>query len=414
MENSNSEDPGALGPLTALDGIRVLDFTHALAGPYCTLLLSDYGATVYKLESPDGGDIGRGWGPPFRAGHALYFLGLNRGKYGISINLKRPEGVKICLDLIDRMDVLIENFRPGTMDRLGLGYETVRTRNPRLIYCSITGYGQKGPMREEPAMDLIVQASSGLISVTGTETGDPVRCGYSVADVSSGMMATIGILIALRARERTGKGQFVDVAMLDSMISAMTSNYMTCLGTENVPRPLGTAFSTIVPYQTFSAQDRSIAIAVGSEKLWATFCSVIGRPDLETHPDYATNADRVRNRGVLVPMLADIFRRRPAGEWIRKFHSAGLPCSPVRTLPEVAEDEQANLREMFPVIEHPTAGSYKATGSPVKLSGTPARAASAAPLLGQHTRQVLACVLGLSDGTIDHLADSGIILEPGS
>jgi len=262
-----------------LDGIRVLDFSHALAGPYCTLLLGDYGAEVYKLESRSG-DMGRGWGPPFSGGEAHFFLGLNRGKRGICIDLKQPEGLDLCHRLIDRMDVLVENFRPGAMDRLGLGYEAMRRRNPRLIYCSISGYGQDGPSRDEAAMDLVVQSSSGLLSITGTAEGDSVRCGYGVTDVTAGLFSVIGILLALRAREATGAGQFVDVAMLDSMISTMSSNYMSYLGSGEVPKPMGTAFPTVVPYRVFETLDRAVAIAVGSEKLWSAFCRVIERPDL--------------------------------------------------------------------------------------------------------------------------------------
>src|SRR5579862_9034850 len=251
-----------------LDGIRVLDFSHALAGPYCTLLLSDYGADIYKLEAAQQGDMGRGWGPPFTSGVSSFFLGLNRGKRGISIDLKQPEGLELCLRLIDRMDVLMENFRPGAMERLGLGYEAVHQRNPRLVYCSISGYGQNGPSRDEAAMDLVMQASSGLLSITGTASGETVRCGYGVTDVTAGLFAVIGILLALRARESTGCGQYVDVSMLDSMISTMSSNYMSFLGSDVVPQPMGTAFPTVVPYQVFETLDRAVGIAVGSERLW--------------------------------------------------------------------------------------------------------------------------------------------------
>src|SRR5215467_9100670 len=263
----------------ALNGIRVLDFSHALAGPYCTLLLADYGAEVYKLESR-AGDMGRGWGPPFAGGESGFFLGLNRGKRGISIDLKQAEGLELCLRLIDRMDVLIENFRPGAMDRLGLGYDAVHRRRPGLVYCSISGYGQRGPSRDEAAMDLVVQASSGLLSITGTEDGESVRCGYGVTDVTSGLFAVMGILLALRARETTGCGQFVDVSMLDSMISTMSSNYMTFLGSGNVPRPMGTSFPTVVPYRVFHTRDRAIGVAVGSDKLWGSFCQAIGHLEL--------------------------------------------------------------------------------------------------------------------------------------
>src|SRR5205085_9913020 len=227
------------------------------------------------------GDMGRGWGPPFAGGEAHFFLGLNRGKNGISIDLKHPEGLELCLRLVEKVDVVIENFRPGAMDRLGLGYEALHNRNPRLIYCSISGYGQEGPSRDEAAMDLVIQASSGLLSITGTEQGEHTRCGYGVTDVTAGLFSVIGILMALRAREITGTGQYVDVAMLDSMISTMTSNYMSYLGSGDVPKPMGTAFPTVVPYRVFETKDRAVAIAVGSEKLWSAFCRVIERPDLE-------------------------------------------------------------------------------------------------------------------------------------
>lgn len=396
---------------SALEGLRVLDFTHALAGPYCTLLLADYGATVYKLESPDGGDMGRGWGPPFAGNQASFFLGLNRGKYGLSIDLKRREGLDLCLRLIEKMDVLIENFRPGAMDRLGLGYADVQPRNPGLIYCAISGYGQNGPSRDEAAMDLIVQASSGLVSITGTEEGEQVRSGYSVADVTAGMFAVIGILLALRSRDETGKGQFVDVSMLDGMISTMSSNFMNYLGSGRAPRPLGTAFPTVVPYRVFQAKDRGLAIAVGSEKLWSTFCGLMDRRDLEAHPDFATNADRVRNRQALEDILAEIFRLRPAAEWLENLRSAGIPCSLVHSLPEVVEHPQTSVRAMFPTVDHPAAGRHRVTGTPVKLSGTPGRPTLPAPLLGQHTRRVLADLLGIEGPEMDELVAARIVFD---
>jgi formyl-CoA transferase/CoA:oxalate CoA-transferase len=394
-----------------LDGIRVLDFSHALAGPYCTLLLSDYGAEIYKLEARSG-DMGRGWGPPFAGGIASFFLGLNRGKRGISIDLKKPEGIELCLKLADRMDVLIENFRPGSMDRLGLGYDAVRRRNPRLIYCSISGYGQNGPSRDEAAMDLVVQSSSGLLSITGTEDGESVRCGYGVTDVTAGLFAVIGILLALQARERTGQGQYVDVSMLDSMISTMTSNYSSYLGSGVVPQPMGTAFPTVVPYRVYHAQDRQIAIAVGSEKLWAAFCGAIGQPELTRHPDYASNAARIENRGTLEPLLDEIFRARPASEWILRLQAAGIPASPVRNFQEVAEHPQTAVRQMFPTLDHATAGPHRVTGTPVKLSETPGAPGAPAPLLGEHTADALAELLSLDARSIEDLAARGVIMCP--
>src|SRR6202048_2616060 len=262
--------------MSSLSGVKVLDFSHALADPFCTLLLADHGATVYKIESPDGGDPGRGWGPPFIGNQSSYFIGLNRGKQSVSVDLKQAQGTELCLRMIEKADIVIENFRPGTMSRLGLGYAQARSRNPRIIYCSISGYGQHGPSRDDPAMDLILQASSGVMSITGTEDGKRVRCGYSVADVTTGMFATIGILTALRTRDISGIGQYVDVSMFDSMISAMITNFMIYLGTGNNPEPLGTAYLPIVPYRAFATKDIDIAIAVGSEELWRAFAPAVG------------------------------------------------------------------------------------------------------------------------------------------
>lgn len=412
----DSQTPPPSNSAPVLDGIRVLDFSHALAGPYCTLLLSDFGAQVYKLEAQTG-DMGRGWGPPFAGGISSFFLGLNRGKQGISIDLKQPEGLDLCLRLVDRVDVLIENFRPGAMDRLGLGYEAVHRRNPRLVYCSISGYGQQGPARDEAAMDLVVQASSGLLSITGTEQGDSVRCGHGITDVTAGLFAVIGILLALRARDQSGRGQFVDVSMLDSMISTMSSNYMSYLGSNIVPVPMGTSFPTVVPYRVFHAKDREFAIAVGSERLWAAFCRAIERPELEKHPHYETNAARIEHRETLEPLLADIFAQLAADEWVARLQAAGIPCSLVRNFQEVAEHPQSHVRQMFPTMEHPTAGRHRVTGTPVKLSDTPGSLSSPAPLLGQDTRQVLKELFGLNDTLIDDLRSRRVVFEstvPGS
>jgi crotonobetainyl-CoA:carnitine CoA-transferase CaiB-like acyl-CoA transferase len=410
MNSPPSPFDQGLAPTTALGGIRVLDFTHALAGPYSTLLLSDYGAKVYKLESSSG-DMGRGWGPPFAGGIASFFLGLNRGKRGICIDLKQPEGIELCLRLIDQMDVLVENFRPGAMERLGLGFAALNKRNPRLIYCSISGYGQNGPSRDEAAMDLVVQASSGLLSITGTEDGESVRCGYGVTDVTAGLFAVIGILLALRARETTGRGQFVDVSMLDSMISTMSSNYMSFLGSNVVPQPMGTAFPTVVPYRVFQTSDRAIAIAVGSEKLWSAFCRTLDRPDLEKHERYQTNALRIQNRETLEPLLAKVFLQRSAEDWISRLHAAGIPCSLALNFGEVAAHPQTQFRQMFPYMDHAVAGRHRVTGTPVKLSETPGHPSSPAPLLGQHTRSVLKELFALSDDSVDDLVARGVLTE---
>jgi len=369
------------------------------------MLLAQYGAEILKIEDPASGDVGRSWGPPFVGDEASYFLGLNAGKRSLAIDLKKPQGLALCLDLAQHADVLIENMRPGTMTRIGLGYEAVRARNPRLIYCAVSGYGQTGPSRDDAAMDLIVQASSGLISTTGVEGGERVRSGHSVADITAGMFAVIGIQLALEARHKTGEGQFVDVSMLDGMISSMASNYAFYFGTGIVPAPMGTRFATIVPYRGFPTKDREIVIAVASQKLWRTFCIALDRPDLADHPDYATNSLRVGNRKALEPLITEILRSRASAEWCKLFAEFGIPCSPVRNLEEVVNDPQSAAREMFP-----EAGSTRITGPPVKLSATPGAVKQPAPKLGADTRATLAELLSLDEGALDALAKSGAIL----
>ncbi len=390
--------------MSPLTGLRVLDFSHALAGPYCTMLLAQYGAEILKIEDPSTGDVGRSWGPPFIGDQASYFLGLNSGKRSLAIDLKNPAGLALCLDLAQHADILIENMRPGTMTRIGLGYEAVRARNPKLIYCAISGYGQTGPARDDAAMDLIVQASSGLISTTGVEGGEKVRSGHSVADITAGMFAIIGIQLALEARHRTGEGQFVDVSMMDGMISAMASNYAFYFGSGSIPEPMGTRFATIVPYRGFPTKDREIVIAVASQKLWRTFCTAIDRPDLADHPDYATNPQRVANRLVLEPLIADLLRTKTSAEWSKIFTDHGIPCSPVRNLEEVLNDPQAAAREMFP-----ESGATRITGPPVKLSATPGAVSYPAPKLGADTRATLADILNLDQSALDALSKSGAI-----
>jgi crotonobetainyl-CoA:carnitine CoA-transferase CaiB-like acyl-CoA transferase len=372
------------------------------------MLFAMQGASVYKVESPSG-DMGRQWGPPFVGDEASYFIGHNRGKLGLSIDLKLPQGIELCQRLAERMDVLVENFRPGTMDRLGLGYADLHARNPRLVYVSISGYGQSGPARDEAAMDLIVQASSGLLSVTGAAGADePVRCGYSVVDVTAGMMATIGALVALRARDETGVGQWVDVAMYDAMISAMTSNFMNYLGSGVVPRPLGTAFAAVVPYRAFRASDRAFTIAVGSEKLWSAFCRAIGREDLELHEHYATNVLRVQNRETLERILEELFGKRPAEHWLQTLRPFGIPCSLVRDFREVVEAPESDFRELFPTVAC-ASGSTRVTGNPIKFPDNLASSPAPAPRLGEHTRSALRQVLGMNDEEIDALAKQGVI-----
>ena len=371
-----------------LTGITVLDFSHALAGPYCTMLMAAYGAKVIKVEGPEG-DIGRTWGPPFLGSDAAYFVGLNSGKQSLAIDLKTPEGLEACRELSRRADIVVENFRPGTMNRLGLDYASLSAANPRLIYVSISGYGQTGPRRLEPAMDLIIQSASGLMSITGTEEGETVKTGHSIADITAGLFSLIGALLALEARHRTGRGQFVDVSMMDTVMSTMISNFARYLASGKIPRPMGTLFDGIVPYRNYMCADREITIAVASDKLWKSFCEAIGRTDLSDHPDYNSNQLRVKNRDVLEPMLEAMFRSRTAAHWGELFARHGIPATVVRNLKEVVEDEQTSARNMTPVVQHAEAGPIRVLGVPVQLSETPGRIGSAAPLLGADTEAVL-------------------------
>jgi crotonobetainyl-CoA:carnitine CoA-transferase CaiB-like acyl-CoA transferase len=372
-----------------LNGISVLDFSHALAGPYCSMLMAAYGARVVKIESPEQGDIGRTWGPPFQGSDASYFVGLNMGKQSVALDLKSEEGLDTARALAARSDILLENFRPGTLNRLGLDYETLSALNPRLIYVSVSGYGQTGPKRMEPAMDLIIQSASGLMSITGTLAGETVKTGHSIADITAGLFSLIGALLALEARHRTGRGQFVDVSMMDTVMSTMLPSFSRYLASGMVPKPMGTLFDGIVPYRNFLCADREMTVAVASDKLWKSFCEAVSRPDLLDHVDYCTNPRRVQNRAVLEPLLEAMFRALPAMHWVRLLTERGVPCTVVRDLKEVIDDAQTQAREMTPRVVHPAAGEMRVLGVPVKLSETPGRIASAAPLLGADTEAVL-------------------------
>jgi crotonobetainyl-CoA:carnitine CoA-transferase CaiB-like acyl-CoA transferase len=371
-----------------LDGISVLDFSHALAGPYCTMLMAAYGAQVIKVEGPEG-DIGRTWGPPFHGKDAAYFVGLNSGKQSLAIDLKSAEGLEVCKKLAAKADILVENFRPGTMNRLGLDYASLSAANPRLIYVSISGYGQTGPRRLEPAMDLIIQSASGMMSITGTAAGETVKTGHSIADITAGLFSLIGAMMAIEARHRTGRGQFVDVSMMDTVMSTMLPSFARFMASGVVPKPMGTLFDGIVPYRNFECQDRDITLAVASDKLWRSFCEAIGRNDLANHPDYNTNPLRVKNRGVLEPMLEAMFMTRPAAQWVEFLAKHGVPATVVRNLKEVVEDEQTAARNMTPTVEHPVAGAIRVVGVPVQLSETPGRISGASPLLGADNDAIL-------------------------
>ncbi len=399
-----------------LKDIRVLDLTRALAGPYCTMMMGDLGADVVKVERPGRGDDSRGWGPPFVGqpygpypGESAYFIAANRNKRSVTVNLKSAEGQEIVRRLASVSDALVENFRTGVLDGMGLGYDDLHALNPRLVYCSISGYGRTGPYAERPGYDFIIQAEGGLMGIIGPEEGPPYRVGVPIVDITSGMFAATAILAALRARDLTGEGQLVDVSLLDTGVALLTnvaSNYLVG-GAE--PRRLGNAHPNIAPYEAFCAHDRWFALAAANERQWATLCGAIGRPDLQDDPRFATNVERVANRPALVEALNGTFATRDADEWLAVLREAGLPCGPINTIPDVFRHPQAQARGLALEAEHPTAGPVRVTGFPYKLSQTPAEVRQPPPLLGQHTAKVLTELLSYSAEEVAALREHGAI-----
>ncbi len=392
-----------------LDNIRILDLSRVLAGPYCSMVLADLGADVIKVERPDVGDDTRQWGPPFVAGESAYYLCCNRNKRSLTLNLKSPRGREIAAELAGQCDVLIENFLPGTLDAWGLSYATLSKRNPRIIYCSITGFGQTGPRRNEPGYDIMIQAMAGLMSITGEADGSPMKLGVAVSDITAGLFASNAILAALYARECRGAGERIDMALFDSTIAWLANAGSNFLVSGVVPQRHGTAHPNIVPYQAFQAADESLIIAVGNDGQFVKFCDAIGRPDLATDPRFATNAARVENREKLVPLLAAEVARRPAAEWLQKLEGVNVPCGPVNTIDRVFDDPQTIAREMLMEVPHPTIGPLKLAGSPLKLASIDHPPRRPPPLLGEHTDQVLADVLKLTQEDIQRLRETGVV-----
>lgn len=388
-----------------LEGLLVVDLSRALAGPYCTMMLADLGARVVKVESVEGGDDTRGWGPPFVGSESAYFLSVNRNKESVALNLKHPRGVEVLHRLLGRADVLVENFRPGVMERLGLDYPHLRERYPRLVYCSISGFGHTGPYREKPAYDLILQGMGGIMGITGEEDGPPVKVGVAVADICAGMFAAFGILAALRVRDRTGRGQWIDAALLDGQVAWLTYAAANYFATGENPKRMGSAHPNLCPYQAFKTQDGYVNVAVGSEAIWKRFCEVVD-PQLAQDPRFRTNPDRVRHRSELIPLLQERFRQRPTGEWTRLLEAAGVPCGPIYTVAEVFQDPQTQHRGMRVELEHPTAGRITVTGVPVKFSDTPGSVRTPPPVLGQHTAAVLR-ELGYVEEEVEQLVREG-------
>jgi crotonobetainyl-CoA:carnitine CoA-transferase CaiB-like acyl-CoA transferase len=389
-----------------LKGITVLDLTRVLSGPYCTMLLADMGARVIKIEQPGKGDDTRAWGPPFLDGESAYFLSINRNKESVTVDFKHPDGLALVERLIAKCDVLVENFRPGTLGKVGLDYPSLSARYPRLVYCSVSGFGQTGPRRDEPGYDAVMQAEGGLMSITGAPDGPPYRLGVAIADIVSGMFAAYGISMALFARERTGQGQEVDVAMLDAVAALLTYQAGNFFASGRVPARLGNRHPSIVPYETFAASDGDFVLAVGNDALWAKFCAAAG---LDTGGRFATNRERVIGYDELRPLIGARLATETRQHWIDRLTAAGVPCGSVRDLRELFDDPHVLAREMLTSVIHPTIGSLEVLGVPIKLSATPGAVRTPPPSLGQHTDAVLGHDLGFDRDAIARLREQGVI-----
>lgn len=392
-----------------LHGVTVVDLSRILAGPYCTMMLGDMGAEIIKIEQPGSGDDTRTWGPPWAGGESAYYLAINRNKRSLTLNLKRPRARELLLRLVARADVVIDNFKVGGLDQLGLGWETLRAANPRLVHCSISGYGPDGPYAERPGYDFIAQAMGGLMSVTGEPDGPPLKLGVAAADMTTGMFACIAILAALHHRDETGEGQHLDVSLLESIVAWLAnigSSYLVA-GVEG--RRFGNAHPNVVPYRLFEASDKWFVVACGNDRQFAALSKIVQRPELAEDSRFTTNAGRVTNRELLEPLLVSIFTSRPAQSWIDGLLAAGVPAGPVNSVSEVFEDPQVLARQMLIELDHPTIGRLRQTGFPFKFSATPAEARLAPPLLGQHTDELLNELFGLSAEEIAALRAAGSV-----
>ncbi len=392
-----------------LEGIRVLDLSRVLAGPFATQLLGDLGAEIIKVEAPGRGDETRSWGPPFADGEAAYYLSVNRNKKSITVNLKTPEGVDIVKRLAKISDVFIENFKVGGLQKLGLGYDIIHQENPRIIYVSITGFGQTGPYRERPGYDFIIQGMCGVMSVTGEPDGEPMKVGVAWTDVITGLFAANAILAALIEREKSGLGQYIDISLLDSAIAAMVNQASNYLISGVPPKRYGNAHPNIVPYQAFKTRDSYMILAVGNDSQFKKFCEIAGRPDLAENPEFATNPRRVENREKLIPIIKDIMLQRTTAEWCRDLVEAKVPCGPIYDMKEVFNDPHVLSRDMVVRVKHPTAGEIPLVGTPFKFSRTKVEFRHHPPLLGEHTDEVLKNLLGFNEKTLKVYHEKGII-----
>lgn len=396
--------------LPPLDGIRVLDLSRVLAGPWCTMTLADLGAEVWKVENPDGGDDTRKWGPPFAAGESAYYLAINRNKKGLAVDLRTAGGRAVVQALALEADVLVENYRAGALAKYGLDWPTLSAANPRLIYCSISAYGRSSPMAERPGYDFVVQAEGGLMAITGAADGEPMKVGVAICDVLTGKDATQAVLAALIARGRTGRGQHIDIALLDATVAALVNVGSAYLVSGKAPGRWGNAHPTTVPYQIFATADGMLALACGNDLQFAAMCRrAIDRPELADDPRFARNVDRVRNREVLVPLLEAVFAGGATADWFRRLDAAGVPAGIVRDVPSALDAPEVRARGMVATVEHPSIGRLDIVASALRLSDTPVVPPRAPPTLGQHTNEVLSSVLGYDPARIAQLRADGAI-----
>ncbi len=391
-----------------LNGIKVLDLTRVLAGPYATMLLGDLGAEVIKIEQPGTGDESRNFGP-FKNGFSLYFMSVNRGKQSVTLNLKSERGQSIFKQLLQQTDVLVENFRPGTMEKLGLDYDTLKAEHPSLIYAACSGFGQTGPYAQQGAYDMIIQGMGGIISITGEPDGPPVRVGTSISDITAALFTTIGILSALHHRNLTGRGQFVDVAMLDSLVAVLENAVVRYFATGEAPKPLGARHPAITPFEAFASADGHVIIALGNDTLWTKFCEHVDRKELITDERFQTNADRTENHSQLFPILSEIMSQRTTDNWIDALGEIGVPCGPINTMDKVVTHPQVQAREMITRVAHQITGEVEVPGVPIKLSETPGSVDAPAPSLGEHTTDVLTGVLKMTPDEVEQLRQDGIV-----
>ena len=395
--------------MKALEGIRVLDLTRALAGPFCTLMLGDYGADVIKIEIPGSGDDTRTWGPPFIGSESAYFLSINRNKRSLTLNFKDDKAKEIFLKLAKDADVIVENFTPGVMERFGLGYEAIKQVNPGIVFCSVSGFGQTGPYRSRPAYDQIMQGISGLMSITGEPDGEPQKVGIAVADIGAGMWAAFAVMAAIHNRSHEGEGQYIDISMMDAQVAWLTYQAANYFANGTPPKRLGAAHPNLVPYQAFMCQDNKyLNLAVGSERIWERFCEGMEMPELQENPDYRTNVERAQNRSKIVPYLQEVFIKAPVAHWVEKLQAVSVPCGPINDLEDVFSDPQLLSREMVVEMTHPTLGTIKQTGLPLKFSRTPGGLDRPPPLLGQHNHEVLE-EIGFTTAEIEELKNQHVI-----